>query len=92
VYAGENGWCGNGTTITWHGGPAKVGPYAGGPYCVSGYSAPSAWDVPFSWIHVGAFGELGVSYAFGCAGLEPMKAAVRVAANGYWDTYNDFGV
>lgn len=38
-----------------------------------------------------ALGSLGVSYPWGCGGLKGGHAVIRIAANGYWDTYDDFG-
>jgi hypothetical protein len=90
IYVRNNGWCGNGYAITWYGGPTYAA-WSWGPYCWTGKGSDYSWDGWPTWIHTAHWGTLGVSYPWGCGGLRGGKAQVRFAANGYWDTYNDFG-
>lgn len=93
LYTRENGWCGNGTSITWYGG-AFFSNWAWGPFCVDDWNTNFSWDIPFSWLHAGSWGSL--AYDYGPAGcLFPFNgghATIRYAANGYWDRYDDYGI
>ena len=90
LYVRENGWCGNGWDIYWYGG-ASFAEWAWGPYCFTGRGNDYSWDVYPSWIHTAVWGEVGVTYVWGCFGISGGKAQIRIAANGYWDLYNDYG-
>jgi hypothetical protein len=90
IYVRNNGWCGNGYAITWYGGPTYAA-WSWGPYCWGSKGSDYSWDYWPSWIHTAHWGELGVSYPWGCAGIRGGKAQVRFAANGYWDRFNDYG-
>jgi hypothetical protein len=37
------------------------------------------------------WGSLGISYPWGCLGIKGEKVVIRIASNGYWDTYDDYG-
>ena len=91
IYVRANGWCGNGSSITWYGGGTFAN-WSWGPYCITNYNTNYSWDVPWSWIHMGTWGSVGVSYPWGCFGLKSNRVTLRIAANGYWDYYNDFGI
>jgi hypothetical protein len=88
IYVRNNGWCGNGYAITWYGGPTYAA-WSWGPYCWTSKGSDYSWDGWPTWIHTAHWGEFGVSYPWGCAGIRGGKAVVRFAANGYWDRYND---
>jgi hypothetical protein len=90
VYVRENGWCGSGGRITWYGGPTFAH-WTQFPWCLTGEGTDYSWDVYPSWIHMAHWGTLGLSYPWGCAGYYGGKAPVRIAWNGYWDRYNDYG-
>jgi hypothetical protein len=90
LYSRYNTWCGNGYAIYYATGPTFAR-WAWGPYCITNGNLADAWDVWPTWIHIGNWGTLGVSYPWGCLGIKGGHAVVRVAATGYWDTYDDFG-
>lgn len=87
-----NSWCGNGSSITsidgW--GHHTWSQY---PYCITDTSTQGGWDVYPSWQHGGQWGTTGLyTLAIVCAPiLGSSHATMRVAANGYWDEYDDFG-
>jgi hypothetical protein len=85
----ENGWCGNGSSITWNGG-ASFTSWRGAPYCWNDPANNWSWDVPFSWIHGGNAGTLGGSYIWGCASSPHIQAGLRINARGGFDHYDDF--
>jgi hypothetical protein len=85
-----NGWCGNGSSITWYGG-ASFPSWTWGPYCITNDQTNFSWDVAWSWLHARHGGSDGISYPWGCAAIDGDKTVVRTAANGYWDGYNDYG-
>ncbi len=90
VYVRANGWCGSGGRITWYGG-ATFAHWTQSPWCIAGEGTDYSWDRYPSWIHMMNWGTLGLSYAWGCAGYHGGKANLRIAWNGYWDSYDDFG-
>jgi hypothetical protein len=90
LYVRENGWCGQSGYITWYGG-ATFAAWAWGPYCFASKGADYSWDGYPSWIHMAHWGYLGVSYPWGCLGASGGKVQIRIAWNGYWDEYNDYG-
>jgi hypothetical protein len=90
IYVRNNGWCGNGSAITWYDGPTYAA-WSWGPYCWTSKGSDYSWDVYPSWIHAAHWGEFGVSYPWGCGGIRGGKAVLRFAANGRWDRYNDYG-
>ena len=81
------GWCGNGSSITWMGEPVQINIHAVGLYCVANFKQDvGSWEVHWSWIHMGIWGTLGVSYPWGCWNAGQDSAATqRIAANGYSD-------
>ena len=90
IYVRENGWCGNGYSMTWLGGPTFAN-WEWGPYCLTNHGENYTWDYWPTWVHMANWGTVGVSYPWGCFGLRGEKVVVRIAANGYWDTWNDYG-
>jgi hypothetical protein len=91
VYVRENGWCGNNGWITWYGGPSFAS-WQWGPFCLGNKGANYTWDYYPSWIHMAHWATLGVNYPWGCFTYLPGgKAVIRIAWNGYWDYYNDYG-
>jgi len=54
----ENGWCGNGSSITWNGG-ANFRYYAYTGNCMQDIGTSWSWDVPYSWIHGGIWASEG---------------------------------
>jgi hypothetical protein len=67
-----------------------------GPYCVGNdtdYHGPDgSWVGSNStWAHALHTFSGGVSYAFGCGYLRSGEDALRIAYNGYWDNYDDWG-
>lgn len=85
----EEGWCGNGTTITSQNG-ATYSQYHAGPYCWNDVSEPWAWDGSHAWLHGRNYGVLGGSYIWGCASLQTVHPAIRMSATGHFDHYDDF--
>jgi len=66
------------------------------PYCVAGDPTTHGPDGSYvgsnsTWAHGLQTLHVGISYAFGCAGLNTAEDALRIAYNGYWDGYDDFG-
>jgi hypothetical protein len=90
LYVRENGWCGQSGYIYWYGG-ATFASWAWGPYCFASKGADYSWDYYPSWIHMAHWGSLGVAYPWGCLGASGGKVQIRIAWNGYWDEYNDYG-
>jgi hypothetical protein len=90
IYVRENGWCGSGGWITWYGGPTFAR-WEWGPFCLTGRGSDYSWDAWPSWIHMAYWATLGVSYPWGCFGYSGGKVVIRIAWNGYWDRYNDYG-
>ena len=67
-----------------------------GPHCVGNdadYHGPDgSWVGSNStWAHALHTFSGGVSYAFGCGYLRSGEDALRIAYNGYWDNYDDWG-
>lgn len=91
LYVALSVWCGDGYAISYDAG-VTLATWAWGPYCMSNVFHANAWDYWPVWIHMGQWGSLGVPYPWGCAGLKGGHAILRVAGNGYWDTYDDFGI
>lgn len=85
----ENGWCGNGHQITWNGGGTFRSWTLPG-YCWQDVSTNYSFDGSPNWIHGENYGRIGGDYLFGCAGLQTIAPAIRIAGNGHWDRYNDF--
>lgn len=90
LYANAGWWCGNGYEMTGLGGPTLT-TWSWGPFCIGNQYQNWSWDVYNSWVHTGQWGSIGASYPWGCFTWEGGHATVRIAANGYWDTYDDFG-
>lgn len=99
VYIGNvekdhNFWCGNGSSITQNGLPGYYhkGPTAAPPYCQVTIDMTNAWDAPNnSWAHGEILTHIGEFTPWtSCVTWDAMDPVVRIAANGYWDTYNDF--
>jgi hypothetical protein len=90
IYVRENGWCGQSGYIYWYGGPTFAY-WTWGPFCLGGRGSDYSWDVYPSWIHMAHWGSLGASYPWGCLTYSGGKAVIRIAWNGYWDRYNDYG-
>ena len=90
IYIREQGWCYNGYSMTWLGGSFGT-QWSWGPFCWTGLAENYSWDVEWSWVHMARWGSLGISYPWGCGGLWGGKVPIRIAANGYWDFYNDYG-
>jgi hypothetical protein len=91
LYANAGEWCGNGSAMEYLSGPILT-TWSWGPFCINNQIQEWAWDVYNSWVHTGQWGSIGVSYPWGCFNWEGEEhATVRIAANGYWDTYDDFG-
>jgi hypothetical protein len=90
LYVRANGWCGQNGYMTWLGG-ATFAQWAWGIYCFTGVGHDYSWDGYPAWVHMANWGSLGVSYPWGCAGIRGGKVQIRIAWNGYWDEYNDYG-
>jgi hypothetical protein len=90
IYVRENGWCGDSGRIWWYGGPTFAA-WTWGPFCLGNRGSNYSWDVWPSWIHMAHWGSLGVSYPWGCFTYSGGKVVLRIAWNGYWDEYNDYG-
>ena len=90
IYMRVNGWCGSGGRIYWTGGPTFAS-WTWGPFCLGGKGADWSWDVNPSWIHGAHWASLGTSYPWGCFTYSGGKVVIRIAWNGYWDRYNDYG-
>jgi hypothetical protein len=85
----ENGWCGNGSTITSNNG-ASYTAWRGGPYCWNDVQSNWSWDGSHAWLHGRNYASLGGSYIWGCASLQTIAPVIRIEANGNWDRYNDY--
>lgn len=94
-FARENGWCGgwNGYAwvITWLGGPTFAEWQWKPVFCAAPLSTNYTWDGSTSWVHMADWQADGVVYPWGCLLYWNLKAVVRIAGNGYWDTYDDYG-
>jgi hypothetical protein len=90
IYVRENGWCGEWYGMSWLGG-ATFADWEWGPYCLTGHGQDYSWDLYPYWVHMANWGSLGISYPWGCLGIRGEKVVIRIASNGYWDTYNDYG-
>jgi hypothetical protein len=86
-------WCGNGRSISFGAGNWDHKTWAQWPYCMTNVSNHQGWDRYPVWAHGGIWGTSGVyTVALVCVPiLGSSHATVRVAANGYWDRYDDFG-
>jgi hypothetical protein len=90
LYVRENGWCGSGGRIyagTW----PTFADWAWAVYCFTNKGTDFSWDVLYSWQHMAHWATLGVTYPWGCGGVSGGKVQIRIAWNGYWDEYNDYG-
>jgi len=92
------GWCGSWGyygqpewAIWWYPGAEFVSWQWHPVFCAAGLETDYSWDGSRSWIHMYSRHAVGVTYAWGCLLYWNEKAQVRIAGNGYWDTYNDFG-
>jgi hypothetical protein len=90
IFVRENGWCGSGGRITWLGGPTFAD-WTGLGFCKTGHGENYTWDGSVAWVHMANWGSFGISYPWGCASYHGMKVVERIAWNGYWDRYNDYG-
>jgi hypothetical protein len=90
VYVRENGWCGSGGRITWLGGPTFAD-WSWGPFCLTGVGETYTWDGSTAWVHMAIWASMGNSYPWGCFDWSGGKAVLRIAWNGYFDYYNDYG-
>jgi hypothetical protein len=97
VQVGVEGWCagpGNQAIVSvnsW-----TFPSWVNFPYCLASqgdYHGPDGSYVGSNstWAHGLHTGQVGVSYPWGCGGLKSFEAALRIAYNGYWDTYDDWG-
>jgi hypothetical protein len=84
VWVRADGWCGNGSSMTWLGG-ASFARWSWGPYCQANQRVDYSWLWPWGWVHMGTWGTVGASYWWGCFGWSGIAATLRIAANGYWD-------
>lgn len=86
------GWCGNGGSITWVTGWAHK-TYHWGPYCLTVEANLHGWDSWPGWQHGGIWAHMGVWTPWGsCVHLSHGgHATIRIAANLYWDAFNDYG-
>lgn len=84
----ENGWCGNGTSVTSINGATYQSDELG-VYCWNdvehnqGYKSGPAG--PHVWWHAQNFAQLGGDYVFGCASLQTVAPTIEVKGNGFWD-------
>jgi hypothetical protein len=88
------GWCGTGSRIT--SGEYNFNHYfwAQYPYCLTNESNNQGWDgTSYDWAHGGAWATTGVyTVALVCVPiLGGEHATLRIAGNGYWDRYDDYG-
>ena len=63
-----------------------------GPYCLSTNFQGWGWDVWPSWIHYLYKASVGIGVNGACATFDTMHAPILIAANGYADFYNDWGI
>lgn len=91
VYSRENGWCGDGYRMTWLGG-GSFASWSWGPYCQANQHADYSWDGWPTWVHMGNWGTVGISYPWGCWGFSTIHATLRINAGGYYDFYDDYGI
>ncbi len=93
LYATTSGWCGNGQTITSGEDDFANHLWSQYPYCNTDVENHSGWDGSHAWAHDGVWATQGIyTIAIVCAPvLGSMHATIRIAANGYWDKYDDFG-
>ncbi|MGO9961093.1 MAG: hypothetical protein ACLP50_34815 [Solirubrobacteraceae bacterium] len=84
----SNGWCGNGTAITWFPGFWGRG-YIGVGYCFSNQSQDDgSWISYWGWVHGGHWAQIGLNVPLiGCETVPGTSggATMREAANGYYD-------
>ncbi len=82
----EDGWCGNGSAMTYLGG-IITGEATWPQYCVSSYSSSYTWLIVPSWVHSYAQLSFGVNVPYvGCVTEATYTATFRIAANGYFDS------
>lgn len=86
-------WCGNGSSIYDVGG-GNYGYYnatwSGLGYCQVTVFDRNGWDVPYSWLHAKRTTHLGNYTPWtSCVTFTGGSTSLRLAANGYWDTYDD---
>jgi hypothetical protein len=88
----HNFWCGNGSRITQNGLAFYDRQWEQFPFCVSVTDSIQGWDAPYhSWAHGGIWASQGIWTPWGtCGTYQSGHAVVRIAANGYFDFYNDF--
>jgi hypothetical protein len=88
----HNYWCGNGYAITQNALGFYDRKWAQFPFCVSVTTSVQGWDGPHaSWAHGGVWASQGLWTPWGtCGTYQSGQAVVRIAANGYFDYYNDF--
>lgn len=86
-------WCGNGSSISFGFNNWDHQTWSNYPYCLTNVSNHQGWDQHPAWAHGGLWGTTGVySLAIVCIPiLGSEHVTLRVAANGYWDRYDDFG-
>jgi hypothetical protein len=77
--------------MTSLGGYATFASWTWGPFCLGGKGEDYSWDPKPSWVHMAHWASLGSSYPWGCFTYSGGKVVIRIAWNGYWDTYNDYG-
>jgi hypothetical protein len=90
----NDGWCGNGSTITYGSHNFDRTQWAQYPYCLTNMSFRQGRDgTGYRWAHSGHWGTTGVyTGALLCLPiLGSEHATLRIAANGYWDRYDDYG-
>jgi hypothetical protein len=86
-------WCGNGSSITGNGMDFYHGQWVQFPWCLNITNDLHGWDAPnYAWAHGGIWAEWGLTTPWAtCGTYGSGHAVVRIAGNGYWDTYDDYG-
>jgi hypothetical protein len=90
---GLAGWCGNGSTITYGSHSFYSYDWAQYPYCHTNDEFNQGWDGSYRWAHARVGDTAGVyTLAVVCVPiLGSQHRALRIAANGHWDRYDDWG-
>ncbi|HEY6424439.1 MAG TPA: hypothetical protein VIY28_14570 [Pseudonocardiaceae bacterium] len=88
----HNYWCGNGYSISQNGLGFYHRQWQQFPFCLNVTSDLHGWDGPHSsWAHGGIWASQGMWTPWGtCGTYQSGHAALRIAANGHFDHYNDY--
>ncbi len=88
----HNYWCGNGYSITQNGLGFYTRQWVQFPWCLNVTSKLSGWDGPHSsWAHGGIWASLGLTTPWDtCGTYKTGHVVLRIAANGYYDYYDDY--